>query len=735
VRPGAVAVATAALALAGAPAAVAAPAVTNTDDSGPGSLRAAVDGAAPGDTINVPPGTYVLTSGQLNLDSGDLALVADPRSARVQAAGAFRVMCISGASDVDIAGLVISDGRAAPSAACADGQGGGIHDTGTGSLSITDSVIERNTAGSGQGGGGGIFKEVGNLEIRDSTVHGNRSTAGSGADSGGGGVRWTGSGFPNFVIRDSTFSANSAAVSGASSGGGAIYSAGPPDLEYVTVSANSVSGGGGGGLFARNGGGSVDHVTFFGNTGAGAIASGAAANDVVLTNSALTHDSVPACGPGAVDGQGGNVEHSSTCGLGAGDKPNTEPELGPLALNGSQNGTATHEILRRASPAVEAADPGCGQDQRGVGEFGNNCDAGAYEYDGRASADVPDCSPTGRIPITLDEPPGGDVEGMLYTVNGGGVQQLDTPPTNGPISTALGFGEGRHRLEYWGEWTNGIEAGHNLQDVLVDKTRPRVTVMNPAPFRVFVIKRRVSVRVAAADALSGLTSDPSGTRQIATGRRGAQRFAPTAVDLCRNAASAPFDYRVLAPKLGVRTVLERVRGSVKVGRSSGASASQKGRAFTGLRVPRELSVRSLVDARRGTARITSSRDARSAIQDGEFVGGVFQVLQSRRAKARGLTELRLKGGGFGRCRGRSGKAEASARRRVIRRLRANTRGRFRTRGRHSSATVRGTVFTVEDRCDGTLTKVKRGKVAVRDFRRRKTIIVRAGKRYLARASR
>jgi hypothetical protein len=41
---------------------------------------------------------------------------------------------------------------------------------------------------------------------------------------------------------------------------------------------------------------------------------------------------------------------------------------------------------------------------------------------------------------------------------------------------------------------------------------------------------------------------------------------------------------------------------------------------------------------------------------------------------------------------------------------------------------------VTDRCDGTLTKVKRGKVAVRDFRRNKTIILTRGKRYLARAA-
>ena len=72
-------------------------------------------------------------------------------------------------------------------------------------------------------------------------------------------------------------------------------------------------------------------------------------------------------------------------------------------------------------------------------------------------------------------------------------------------------------------------------------------------------------------------------------------------------------------------------------------------------------------------------------------------------------------------------------RRAIRRLRARAKGRYRTRGRHSAATVRGTVWTTTDRCDGTLTTVKRGKVAVRDFRRKKTILLTAGKRYLARA--
>ena len=72
-------------------------------------------------------------------------------------------------------------------------------------------------------------------------------------------------------------------------------------------------------------------------------------------------------------------------------------------------------------------------------------------------------------------------------------------------------------------------------------------------------------------------------------------------------------------------------------------------------------------------------------------------------------------------------------RRTIRRLRGRAKGRYRTRGRRSAATVRGTKWTVADRCDGTLTKVKRGKVAVRDFRKKKTIVLRRGKSYLAKA--
>jgi hypothetical protein len=70
-----------------------------------------------------------------------------------------------------------------------------------------------------------------------------------------------------------------------------------------------------------------------------------------------------------------------------------------------------------------------------------------------------------------------------------------------------------------------------------------------------------------------------------------------------------------------------------------------------------------------------------------------------------------------------------------RRLWGSGKGRYRTRGSHSAATVRGTIWLTKDTCAGTLTVVKRGVVDVWDFGRHKRVTVRKGHRYLARASR
>jgi hypothetical protein len=177
------------------------------------------------------------------------------------------------------------------------------------------------------------------------------------------------------------------------------------------------------------------------------------------------------------------------------------------------------------------------------------------------------------------------------------------------------------------------------------------------------------------------------------------------------------------PVVGKNVELVPIRGEGKVARSSAR--------LVPLRNARLAPVRSVVDTRRGTIGLASVASRKSKLSQGRFSGGKFQVRQSRRRKAKGLTLLDLKGGSFRGCPRRGVRASAARRRRTIRRLRGSGHGRFQTRGRYASATVRGTKWAIEDRCDGTLTRVFEGKVAVRDFRRHKTITVRAGKSYLA----
>jgi hypothetical protein len=221
-------------------------------------------------------------------------------------------------------------------------------------------------------------------------------------------------------------------------------------------------------------------------------------------------------------------------------------------------------------------------------------------------------------------------------------------------------------------------------------------------------------------------SVPVGTRSILT-RVTLTRFSGSSNDGYADNLSLTLGGAVPPPVLGTAVNVAPVRGKVFV--------KLRGRSFVPLDETRQIPAGSLLDTRRGTVRLISARDRRGNTQSGDFAAGVFQVLQSRRSSAKGLTELRLTGSSFARC-GTSRGSEAEAAglsRRTIRRLRSTARGRFRTRGRNSSATVRGTTWETIDRCDGTLTRVRRGKVAVRDFRRRKTVIVPAGRSYLARA--
>ena len=148
-----------------------------------------------------------------------------------------------------------------------------------------------------------------------------------------------------------------------------------------------------------------------------------------------------------------------------------------------------------------------------------------------------------------------------------------------------------------------------------------------------------------------------------------------------------------------------------------------------------IPVGSILDARKGTVALSSALPG-DHTQTGTFHGGLFEVRQA--AGARGMTELVLRGP-KPKCSGASAgtaRAAAASTKRPPRGLWGrDDHGRFRTRGSNSVATVRGTAWYVEDRCDGTLTRVSKGSVSVRDLRRQRTVIVNAGDSYLARGAR
>ena len=83
----------------------------------------------------------------------------------------------------------------------------------------------------------------------------------------------------------------------------------------------------------------------------------------------------------------------------------------------------------------------------------------------------------------------------------------------------------------------------------------------------------------------------------------------------------------------------------------------------------------------------------------------------------------------------SSRARAAQKKPKSRRLWGDGKGKFRTKGRYAAATVRGTRWLTQDSCAGTLVRVTQGSVSVRDNVLRKTVIVRKGKRYLARPRR
>jgi hypothetical protein len=215
--------------------------VTDTNDSGPGSLRQALADAHDGDLISFAPGlhgqTITLTTAELVIDKSitingpGTNLLGVYRSSQTS----FRIFHVMPAVSARIVGLTISGGGAGQ-----EGGGGILNDHAV--LTIDRCVVQNSFAF--ELNGGGIYNNGsgGNstLTILNSTVTGNFASAGGGIynDSDNGGSA-------TLSLMKSTVNSNTAAFNGFPTGGGAgggIYNSGGTLMITKSVITNNLAG-------------------------------------------------------------------------------------------------------------------------------------------------------------------------------------------------------------------------------------------------------------------------------------------------------------------------------------------------------------------------------------------------------------------------------------------------------------------------------------------------------------
>jgi hypothetical protein len=177
------------------------------------------------------------------------------------------------------------------------------------------------------------------------------------------------------------------------------------------------------------------------------------------------------------------------------------------------------------------------------------------------------------------------------------------------------------------------------------------------------------------------------------------------------------------PQPGVSGNAEPVRGRVFV-KQPGSNT------FQALRDARSIPVGSEINTEKGEVELQTASNTTGAVQIGKFRQGRFVMSQTRGRAP--VTDLTLTGGRIDKC-PRTGTQTSAAARRPARRLWGNARGRFRTRGRYASATIRGTQWLVRDTCTTTTVQARRGTVIARDLVKRRNVRLKAPKKYTARA--
>ncbi|MBE2314510.1 hypothetical protein DVA67_000870 [Solirubrobacter sp. CPCC 204708] len=168
-----------------------------------------------------------------------------------------------------------------------------------------------------------------------------------------------------------------------------------------------------------------------------------------------------------------------------------------------------------------------------------------------------------------------------------------------------------------------------------------------------------------------------------------------------------------------RSVVVSPTGTVRV-RLPGSSR------FVALTALDDVPFGATIDARRGSVVLRAVPRRGGPVETVRLFDGMFRISQSGNVVNFTLNEP------LASCGRRGSAAQKKAK---SRKLWGDGKGAFRTSGKYSAATVRGTRWLVQDSCRGTLTRVTQGSVLVRDKVRGRNVIVRAGRTYTARPRR
>ena len=393
--------------------------VTNTNDSGLGSLRQALHDANDGDTITFAvTGTIVLTSGGLVIDKN--VTISGPGPDRLSIDGnQAKFQCVFGVAQYNTANTATISGLTVTNGVCGiysdhsiltvsncvvtanGGDGPSFFGIGINNMRGPTARVERRNdcdarEAYGDRPAGFAMLTVANCVISDNSGSGvenlsaavtitNSTVSGNSADYGGGGIYTDGGKLPgNLTVINSTISGNFASLGGGIFSGFSVLT-----IINCTISGNSAGDPDsyGGGIAADGGGVVPPALTITNSTVSGnsaASCGGICGGTVEIGNTILNANASGNIG-GTVTSRGYNVCSDDANGLlnGPGDQINTNPLLGPLRNHGGP--TLTHMPMR-GSPAIDAGDPNFSpppvNDQRGNPfdrVFNGRIDIGSFE--------------------------------------------------------------------------------------------------------------------------------------------------------------------------------------------------------------------------------------------------------------------------------------------------------------------------------------------------------------------